>query len=226
MARRSREAYFQALGVDVWVRRGPVKRPRRRWSCRRMTRRRGHGPPPETSTGLGPTRTRKGNPPGLRVRPRLPDPNVGQAFRIRCFHYGRVFAVIAEDAWPQRRFLVDVAWALNGFKTAERRDLVFDWPQPGATAEGGDRAFAAFFGHQTRTRDEIRVIVAGARVAELLGTPGTGRAWLPGRSPLRAAVGPRRSHQESALATDRPRGSGRLNRTKDLGTTSRCPWWL
>ena len=82
-----------------------------------------------------------------------------------------MFAVIAEDAWPQRRFLVDVAWALNGFKTADRRDLVFDWPQPGATAQGGDRAFAAFFGHQTRTRDEIRVIVAGARVAELLGHP-------------------------------------------------------
>ena len=80
-----------------------------------------------------------------------------------------MFAAIAEDAWPQRRFLVDVAWALNGFESAERRDLVFDWPQPGAAAQGGDRAFAAFFGHQTRTRDEIRVVVAGARVAKLLG---------------------------------------------------------
>ncbi len=94
---------------------------------------------------------------------------VDEAFRVRCFRYGRVFAAIAEDAWAQRRFLADVAWALNGFQRAERRDLVFDWPQPGAAAQGGERAFAAFFGHQTRTQDDIRVVVSGERVVKLLG---------------------------------------------------------
>ncbi|MYD96423.1 MAG: hypothetical protein F4X98_03415 [Gammaproteobacteria bacterium] len=171
MARRSREAYFQALGVDVWVRRGSRQKAAPSvvvstddtQARTRPAAGDDHRPRPHADSEREPSRPK--NPPAP------PDPNVGQAFRVRCFHYGRVFAVVAEDAWPQRRFLVDVAWALNGFKTAERRDLVFDWPQPGATAEGGDRAFAAFFGHQTRTRDEIRVIVAGARVAELLGHP-------------------------------------------------------
>ena len=97
------------------------------------------------------------------------DRSGGEAFRVRCFRYGRVFAAIAEDAWAQRRFLADVAWALNGFQGSERRDLVFDWPQPGAAAQGGERAFGAFFGHQTRTQDEIRVVVSGERVAKLLG---------------------------------------------------------
>lgn len=170
MARRPREAYFQALGVDVWVRRGsrqraaPVVVPTDDTQARAPSAAGDDHPPRPRAHSERETSRPKGP-------PAPPDPSVGQAFRIRCFHYGRVFAVIAEEAWPQRRFLVDVAWAVNGFKNAERRDLVFDWPQPGATAQGGDRAFAAFFGHQTRTRDEIRVIVAGARVAELLGHP-------------------------------------------------------
>ena len=69
-----------------------------------------------------------------------------------------------------RRFLVDVAWAMNGFEVAKREDLVFDWPQPGAVAFGGERAFGAFFRHQTRNRDDTRVLLSGARVATLLGS--------------------------------------------------------
>lgn len=68
-----------------------------------------------------------------------------------------------------RRLLVDVAWALNGFERAERRDLVFDWPQPGAVADGGAKAFGAFVRHQTRTREGVRVIVSGTQVVTLLG---------------------------------------------------------
>ena len=67
-----------------------------------------------------------------------------------------------------RRLLADVAWALNGFESAERRDIVFDWPQPGAVADGGGKAFSAFVRHQTRTRDGSRVLISGARVARLL----------------------------------------------------------
>ena len=170
MARRSREAYFQALGVDVWVRRG--SRPRAVPAVVPADDTQGS----ERATLRGEHRAGlHAEPESEPARPARPPashaPSVGETFRIRCFHYGRVFAAIAEDAWPQRRFLVDVAWAVNGFKEAERRDLVFDWPQPGAAAQGGERAFAAFFGHQTRTRDEIRVVVAGARVAKLLGHP-------------------------------------------------------
>ena len=68
-----------------------------------------------------------------------------------------------------RRLLLDVAWALNGFERAERRDLVFDWPQPGAVADGGAKAFGAFVRHQNRARDAVRVVVSGTDVAELLG---------------------------------------------------------
>ena len=68
-----------------------------------------------------------------------------------------------------RRLLLDVAWALNGFELAQRRDLVFDWPQPGAVADGGAKAFGAFVRHQTRTREGVRVVVSGTEVARLLG---------------------------------------------------------
>lgn len=171
MARRSRKAYFQALGVDVWVRRGS-----RRKTAASVVVPADDTRAPARVTIRGEHRARlHGDSETVPAHPERPpappDPSVGQAFRIRCFHYGRVFAAIAEEAWPQRRLLLDVAWALNGFQGAERRDLVFDWPQPGASPGGGERAFAAFFGHQTRTRDQIRVVVAGARVAELLGHP-------------------------------------------------------
>ncbi|MCE2459616.1 MAG: hypothetical protein J4F38_02425 [Pseudomonadales bacterium] len=102
----------------------------------------------------------------------MPDrPAAEEAFRVRCFQYGRVFAALARDAWPMRRFLFDVAWALNGFERAERRDLVFDWPQPGAVADGGAKAFGAFVRHQTGTREGTRMFIAGAQVATLLGQP-------------------------------------------------------
>ena len=68
-----------------------------------------------------------------------------------------------------RRLLLDVAWAMNGFEQAEKRDLVFDWPQPGAVADGGAKAFEAFVRHQTRTREGVRVVVSGNQVATLLG---------------------------------------------------------
>lgn len=89
------------------------------------------------------------------------------AFRIRCFRYGQVFVALAEDAWPWRRFLLDVARAMNDFNVAERQDLVFDWPQPGADPGGGRRAFRAFLGHQTRNGE--RSLMSGQRVLELVG---------------------------------------------------------
>ena len=74
---------------------------------------------------------------------------------------------MTEDAWPLRRYLLDVAKAMNGFGVAQRKDMVFEWPQPGADANGGGRAFRAFAGHQTRNGE--RVLISGRRVLELLG---------------------------------------------------------
>lgn len=84
-----------------------------------------------------------------------------------------------------RRLLVDVAWALNGFEPAQRRDFVFDWPQPGAVADGGAKAFAAFVRHQTRTREGVRVVVSGTQVATLLGQAPNESCILDGRLHVR-----------------------------------------
>ena len=90
-------------------------------------------------------------------------------FKVRCFRFGRVFVAMAEDAWPRRRYLLDVALAMNGFETAERRDIVFSWPQPGVSrdAVAAGRAFRAFFSHQTSVA--ARSLVSGAQVPALLG---------------------------------------------------------
>ena len=110
---------------------------------------------------------------------------------MRCFHYGRVFVASAEDAWPRRRFLLDTAHAMNGFAVAERKNITFAWPPPGAAADGAERAFRAFFRHQTQDK---RALIAGARVAKLLGQPARpnptlfdGHIQLPSQAPDAAA---------------------------------------
>lgn len=155
-------AYLRHLGVDVWV---PRRRP-------------GGGPQAGEQEGLA-SRARDPSPPPTaqpipRERADAPDagedratPAAATAFRIRCFRYGRVFVALAEDAWPWRRFLLDVARAMNGFEVAERQDLVFDWPQPGADPGGSARAFRAFLGHQTRNGE--RSLMSGQRVLDLVG---------------------------------------------------------
>lgn len=76
---------------------------------------------------------------------------------------------------------------MNGFEVAERQDLVFDWPQPGADPSGGDRAFRAFLGHQTRSGE--RSLISGQRVLDLVGgssglKDGTdGRIYVPPGAP-------------------------------------------
>lgn len=168
MTARSRSAYFQSLGIDVWVRRGMREASPSAIStgddARTPT-----APPPQASA---PHRQSPPLDPAQRGPAPVPNrPAPEEAFRVRCFHYGRVFAALGRDAWPMRRFLFDVAWALNGFERAERRDLVFDWPQPGGVADGGPKAFGAFVRHQTRTREGTRMIISGAQVAALLGEP-------------------------------------------------------
>ena len=177
-----RAAYLRHLGVDVWV-------PRRRPGSRPQAGER-EGPASRTKDPSQP-------PTAQPIRPeRVEAPGAGEhratpaaaaAFRVRCFRYGRVFVALAEDAWPWRRFLLDVARAMNGFEIAERQDLVFDWPQPGADPGGGDRAFRAFLGHQTRNGE--RSLISGQRVLDLVGDPGgltdgtDGRIYVPPGTP-------------------------------------------
>ena len=169
MTARSRSAYFQALGIDVWVRRGTRSRVTQAVATPDDARALASPTRPTQSLAQRPRRSPSRNP-ALRSPAPVPDrPAAEEAFRVRCFHYGRVFAALGKDAWPMRRFLFDVAWALNGFERAERRNLVFDWPQPGAVADGGAEAFGTFVRHQTRTQAGTSMFISGAQVASLLG---------------------------------------------------------
>lgn len=157
-------AYLERLGVDVWVRRetsGDALTPE--------PTREPVAPPPSKPTARA--RSASGE------RPPTPATAPSQVFRIRCFRYGRVFVALAEDAWPWRRFLLDVARAMNGFAMAERQDLTFDWPLPGADPAAGDRAFRAFLGHQTRNGE--RSLISGERLLELLDTTADGFEATP-----------------------------------------------
>ena len=76
--------------------------------------------------------------------------------------------------------LLDVALALNRFRAAERQDVLFSWPQPGADPHAGDRAFRAFFAHRVPSGGVA--LVAGARVPGLLGEAApSDSGWLKSR---------------------------------------------
>lgn len=187
---RPSSARFRRLGIDVWVRRGRSAAPNAHGEA---TEDATAVKPPAVDAAA---RVRNPQPPnapaeqarGEERRPAAPrsapsptsaaskppaQPQRGDALapatplHIRCFHFGSVFAAIGEDAWPQRRLLLDVALALNGFRPAERQDVVFSWPQPGAPPDGGERAFRAFFGH--RTQDCGFALLSGKRIPPLLG---------------------------------------------------------
>lgn len=199
----SRHAYCRRLGIDVWTRRrrgtattAPAMARSRRSTPRPTTpaaptakqapRQASQRPIDQPKRSARQTSTERPAPQPQRQAP------ASEPFRLRCFHYGRVFVAIAEDAWPRRRLLLDAAHAMNGFAPAERQDIAFDWPLPGAAADGAERAFRAFFGHQTR--DGKRAIVAGPRVAELLGHDAPkqaalldGHVYLPPQAPDAAA---------------------------------------
>lgn len=185
---RPSSARFRRLGIDVWVRRGRSAAPNaHREETEAAT---ASAPPAEDAAARAP---RAQPPPAEKARGEQPRPAAPRSARsparaaskppaqtergdalapatplhIRCFRFGGVFAAIGEDAWPQRRLLLDVALALNGFRPAERQDVVFSWPQPGAPPDGGERAFRAFFGH--RTQDCGFALLSGKNIPPLLG---------------------------------------------------------
>ena len=169
-----RSARFRRLGIDVWVRRGKRQAtPKEAASSSGVAAKREPDVRPRNAPKPAPTP--KPAPSPQREAPRKRPAETARSepqptpFHIRCFHFGDAFAAIGEDAWPQRRLLLDVALALNGFRPAERQDVVFSWPQPGAPPDGSERAFRAFFGH--RTRNGGFALLSGTRVPPLLGLP-------------------------------------------------------
>ena len=203
---RSRSTRFRRLGVDVWVRRGTgaeraavaetestaesaalpaapsraAARPSYGQAAQEAGRESAAEERATRPSRVAPQAPRAATKHGADAAARSPETPLPAPFHIRCFHFGDVFAAIGEDAWPQRRLLLDVALALNKFRTAERQDVLFSWPQPGADPNGGDRAFRAFFAH--RVPGEGVALISGARVSELLGrTAPSDSGWLESR---------------------------------------------
>ena len=199
---RSRSARFRRLGVDVWVRRGasavaepqpttesppiasppsrPPSRPPRREAVQEVRRESAAEERAIAPSHAVPQAPRAATKHGAGAPPRSQKTPLPVPFHIRCFHFGDVFAAVGEDAWPQRRLLLDVALALNGFRAAERQDVLFSWPQPGADPNGGDRAFRAFFAH--RVPSEGVALISGALVPGLLGRAApSASGWLEDR---------------------------------------------
>ena len=163
-------ARFERLGIDVWVRRGhgvTAARARRQPLERPAEVAVGRQTPAAAPAKSAIRRQPPPKPPPRKQRPPAPKPPAVAPFRIHCHRCGEVFVCIGEDAWPHRRFILDVALAANRFAAHQRRDLPFDWPQPGAAPDGHHRAFGAFFRHQMRHC--ARAILAGAKPARLLG---------------------------------------------------------
>lgn len=154
MARLGTQEYLHALGVQVWRRRGAssIVVPEATGAI--------EAEQPPAVAAIEQT------PPSLEVQS---SPAV--RFTIRCFSVHNCFAAIDETCWGGRRFFLDVARAMSGFASAERRDVRFDWPlydAPGVDQgeEAARRALRAFVGGQLERCD--RALVIGARAAELL----------------------------------------------------------
>lgn len=145
--RTALRGYLRELGIDVWVRRGE-RRPERLDGADSPTRR---------------------DAPEVRTAP-------AATFDIRGFRLGGVLALVDASLWPHRRFFLDVALAMNGWRGDRREDVRFEWPQP-LSADGGEeaagRAFRAFVAAQSG--DDGRILAVGRTVAGLLGeeAPGT-----------------------------------------------------
>ncbi len=149
-----RRTYLDALDIDVWVRRD--------------------APAAESGIEADPTG-------GVTCQPADPDPAAGEAvtFRIRGFRLGQALALVDESLWPQRRFFLDVAHAMNRWRPDRREDVRFEWPQPLSPDAGIDaagRAFRAFAAAQSEGGGQV--LAVGARVAELLGPAAGGEVVL------------------------------------------------
>ena len=173
---KAKHAWFRRLGVDVWVRRSEAKAEEPAGEAaevvaappRRAPATMGRATPERGQTRPAPVQRSQAAPEAPSRADSGSLPAIGP-FTIRCLRFGDVFAAIAEDAWPRRRFLLDVMRAMNGFRAAKVQSLSFDWPQPGVSADSRpERAFAAFAGHQMEG-EAMRRVVSGAKAAAVWG---------------------------------------------------------
>ena len=69
---------------------------------------------------------------------------VGPRFTIRGFRLERVLGLVAEEAFADMSLILDIARAINGFKSVEVDEFVFVWPQVQGSETSWDDAIKAF----------------------------------------------------------------------------------
>ncbi len=168
----TRAQYLGALGIDVYVRRelvGAVARgPETETTAETLTDM--AVPHPSAAPGVA----EPSAPANRGARKDLaPEQGATQTveFSVRCVRYGRAFVLIDSTLWHERRLVGDLALALNGFESAKRTAMRFDWPQPriGDPNQGiaqARKAFRAFFLGQVSAED--RTLGIGKGIATLL----------------------------------------------------------
>ena len=144
--------YLRGLGIDVWVHRQTDGANEE--SCA--------GPVTEDPKILHM---------GIEATPLSSDRGPGPRFTIRGFRLERVFALMSEDALPDMSLVLDIARAINGFKSVDADNFVFVWPQVEGTDTSWDDAISAFNAFcRLQIGAEDVVLAIGGGVAKLLAT--------------------------------------------------------
>ena len=117
--------YLRGLGIDVWV-------------------------PKQTVGNTAGSRAvlvggePKSQPSGNAAIPLSSGSTVGPRFTIRGFRLKRVLGLVAEEAFSDMSLILDIARAINGFKSVKADEFVFVWPQVEGSETSWDDAINAF----------------------------------------------------------------------------------
>ncbi len=117
--------YLRGLGIDVWVPKQTVGNTAERRAVQ---------------VGVEP----KIQPSGNEATPLSSGSTVGPRFTIRGFRLERVLGLVAEEAFADMSLILDIARAINGFKSVEVDEFVFVWPQVQGSETSWDDAVKAF----------------------------------------------------------------------------------
>ena len=185
-----RASYLEALGIDLWVRReasapddidAPEATVEPGTVTAAVSTPRSHASVPDTrETGQAAVDATDETSPVVEE---------AVSFVVRGFRLGQVLALIDEPWWGHRRFFLDVANAVNGWRSDGREELRFEWPQLPASDSGmaaAGRAFRAFA--EAQSDGGVRILAVGARVAELLGSHFEGRCLYVARTASASAA--------------------------------------
>ena len=86
----------------------------------------------------------KSQPSGNAAMPLSSGSTVGPRFTIRGFRLKRVLGLAAEEAFSDMSLILDIARAINGFKSVKADEFVFVWPQVEGSETSWDDAINAF----------------------------------------------------------------------------------